>query len=62
VVKDVLMGFSWSLQVITVPFNMTPGASVTLRVEIRDRMGFDMTEVRVAVKIPRSITLPSGSF
>ena len=56
------MGFSWSLQVITVPFNMASGASVTLRVEIRDRMGVDMTVVRVAVKIPRFITLPSGSF
>jgi len=51
-----------SVQVMTVPFNMASGASVTLRVEIRDRMGFDMTEVRVAVKILRSLTLPSSSF
>ena len=60
--KDVLMGFSCSLQVITVLFNMAPGASVTLRVKRRDRMGFDMTEVRVAVKIPLSLTLLSGTF
>ena len=61
-VKDILMGFSWSLQVITVPFNMASGASVTLRVGIKDGMGFDMTEVRVAVKIPLSLTVPSGTF
>jgi len=41
---------------------MASGASVTLRVEVRDRVGFDMTEVRVAVKIPRSIMVPTGSF
>jgi len=56
--RVVLIKLSNSVQVMTVPFNMASGASVTLRVEVRD----GMTEVSVAVKIPRCITLPTGSF
>ena len=50
-----LTGLSWSLHVTTVPFNMASGVAVTLRVDVR-------AEMRVAVKIPRDIGCPTGSF
>ena len=56
------MGFSWSVQVMTVPLNMASG--VTLRVDVksnRDGVGFDTIEMRVAAKLPCSLTVPSGS-
>ena len=49
---------------MTVPFNMVSGVAVTLRVNVksnRDGVGFDTIEMRVAVKIPRFLTVPSGS-
>ena len=59
------MGLSWSVQVMTVPFNMTSGVEVTFRVDIKSNkggVGFAILETRVAVKIPRSTTLPTRSF
>ena len=55
-----LMGLSWSLHVTTVPLNMVSGVAVTLRVDVRsDRGG---VKVRVAVKLPRFLIRPTGSF
>ena len=64
-VRVVLMGLSWSVQVMTVPFNMASGVTVTLRVDVksnRDGLGVGMLETRMVVKIPRSVGNPKGTF
>ena len=64
-VRVVLIGLSWSVHVMTVPFNMASGVAVTLRVDVKSNIigvGVDMLEMRVAVKIPRSVSIPTGSF
>ena len=63
--KVMFTGLSWSLHVTTVPFNMVSGVAVTLRVDVRSAsggVGFAASEMRVAVKIPRSIGRSKGSF
>ena len=58
-------GFNWSLHVTTVPFNMATEVAFTLRVDVRsasDGVGFAASEMRMAVKIPRSIGRSKGSF
>ena len=59
------MGLSWSVHVMTVPFNMASEVAVTLRVDVksnRDGVGVSMVEMRVVVKIPRTVGIPTGSF
>ena len=56
------MGLSWSVQVMTVPGF---GVTFTLRVDVnsdRVRVGLGTTEMRVAVKFPRSTIPPKCSF
>ena len=59
-VRVMLTGLSWSLHVTTVPFNMASGVAVTLRMDVRSAWGG--VKVRVAVKIPRTLIRPTGSF
>ena len=51
-----VMGLSMSLQVMTVPFSMASGVTVTLRVEVKSNEELEpiTTEISVAVNIPRS--------
>ena len=61
----ILMGLSWSVHVMAVPFNMASEVAVTLRVDVksnRDGVEVGMLEMRVAVKTPRSVGIPIGSF
>ena len=65
-VRVVLMGLVPSEQVMTVPFSIASGVAVTLRVETKFNepkiVEFGVTEVRVAVKTPRTTTTPNSNW